>query len=476
MSIFDNDTAEANLIALLLSDPKAWPLVRHMKADMFLNPGYGQAWRVIEAKDGNITVDSLVNDLGHIFAPGHNETILEYLGGAKAIRTLAATAPSLSSVNAVTEAVLECYTNRQIRTLADVIRQSISPKQEHVSAAERLELIQHKFNDISVHPGQASNTFSEGIDSFWKRAEYYFSNPGKIPGLKLGWPDLDGMLQGLEPGDLLVIASNPGEGKSMLVGEIARNITTMPQDDGKKRRAMFFGVEMSAEQMAWRFASAYSRVSAEDIRMKGGTPEQRAALAKAKTWLLTEMAPNFLYYGPGKFQNIRDISHIASYMLHQEQVDLIVVDYIQRVSTERRDKRTEEIADITSKLKYLAGELKVPVIAVSQVTRETGKENSGRAGLFDLAESAALERDADYVMSLWCPARHLEKATVRKYWQNVAVVELLKGRFRKTNKCYLRFDGSCARFDSLSKADIAILNSPDRQDDLKPSYRKKKDD
>jgi replicative DNA helicase len=108
------------------------------------------------------------------------------------------------------------------------------------------------------------------------------------------------------------------------------------------------------------------------------------------------------------------------------------------------------------------------------MTREDIKSLSGRPSLWSLAESAAIERDADYVVGAWRPARHLESAAVRKHWINIAIMDLLKGRFRQASTCYLRFDGALARFDDLAKTDIARLMETDAQSALTlPATRKK---
>lgn len=232
------------------------------------------------------------------------------------------------------------------------------------------------------------------------------------------------------------------------------------------RKVAFFGVEMSAEQMAMRFLTARSRIPADAIRRGRLSAEERARVDEGIEWLEREMRPNLVYHGPGKFRSIRDIVYVATYLVRQESVEVVVIDYIQRIGTTRRDKRTEEIGDITSRLKSLAGELGVPVVAVSQVSREAGKEHGGKARLWDMSESASIERDADYVLGLWRPDRHLEKDSVRKHWENVAVLELLKGRFRKTSKCFLRFDGACARFDDLDVNTVKKLRQRELLGDL----------
>ncbi len=440
--IFSNSQAEALLVATVISDGRAWPDVQFLQPGQFESPVYGEIWKQISLHRGRIGPESLAQELANTNLAG--QTLLQHIGGD--------IAPFLSIARAGDQArelagvVVECATNRQ---LAAVLGREHPVFRQSRSSLERIDHLQRQLSQITVG-GAVADRFADGIDQWWQEVEYYRRNPGMLHGLRLGLRDLDeGVIHGLEPGDLLVVASNPNEGKSIMVGEFSRWLATNDQDDGKRRKVAFFGTEMSAAQMANRFCCAWARISADDIRDNKIGPKEWERLGEAKEWVIGQMKPNFIYRGPGEI-TIRDIVYQSTCLVRQEGVQVIVIDYLQRISTGRRDKRTEEIGDITSRLKALASDLEVPIILVSQVTREVGKERGGRPRLWDMAESAAVERDADYVLTLWRPARHMpERQAIRDHWLDVAVVELVKGRFRKTSSCYLRFDGPCARFDSL---------------------------
>jgi replicative DNA helicase len=461
--IFSNKDAEASLVATVMAFPEAWPEVSHLRPEQFESSRMALIWRLLQARDGVCPPEVLSFEICKK-EKASEDTVRSQIAEMSAYVHPAQEAVGLS------ELVAECSANRQLRSSLQMGQSLL--RNPVITAQERLEQVQGQLDLITVGGGGNLNEFLEGLDEYEKELEFYQTHPGQVYGIRLGFPDLDRLIRGLAPGNLMVVASNTGEGKSLFCGSVALNVISKEQDDGRPRKVAFFGLEMSGREMANRMCNAIARVRPEDVYGKHPDPDSIERLEGAKRWLRERMtSESFIYKGPAEVFNMSGIVHTASYLVRQHGVDLIVVDYLQRIQTKMRDKRSEEIGDITSRLKVLAAQLGVPIIAVSQVSRTVSKEQHGKATLWDLAESSSVEKDADYVLVFWRPDRHIENSDVRKRWANIAIVEVAKARHREEGgKCFLRFDGNSSRLDSLDTATVSHLM--ERYDiDLRPKKK-----
>ena len=211
-----------------------------------------------------------------------------------------------------------------------------------------------------------------------------------LAGLATGFKDLDELLQGLQAGNLILVAARPGVGKSSLITNIARNVAV---DSGKT--VALFSLEMSQIEIGMRLLCAEARVASEKVRANRIAAEDWGRIVDAAETL--DQAP--LYIVDSGNTTIVDIRAKARRLKSQHDLGLIIIDYLQLMSSHRRvDSRQQEIAEISRSLKLLAKELDIPVIAVSQLNRDPEKRVDKRPQLADLRESGALEQDADVVM------------------------------------------------------------------------------
>jgi replicative DNA helicase len=242
---------------------------------------------------------------------------------------------------------------------------------------------------------------TEGIKQLVHRAigtvENYFNRQGVLGGLPTGFADLDRMTDGLHGGEMVVIAARPSMGKTSLAMNIAEHVVLH-----EKQPVGVFSLEMTAESLVLRMLCCNARVNLRNIRegfmTEADFPKLTSAAGKMSS------APLFIDDTPGL--SILQLRARARRLWQQHGVKLFVVDYLQLLhSTARRsqENRQQEIADISSGIKALAKELKVPVIVLSQLNRELEKDKSRKPRLSDLRESGAIEQDADVVALLYKP-------------------------------------------------------------------------
>ena len=217
----------------------------------------------------------------------------------------------------------------------------------------------------------------------------YFNKPpaGRIP---TGFTSLDKILGGLYQTDLIVIAARPSQGKTSLALNIARNALEL------NKKVAFFSLEMSVETLVHRFLARETELNSELIRAREFTEAQDLTVTDA-TGVLAEL-PLFI---DDTFQlRITDLKGKARRLVREKGIDLIILDYLQLMGDEGKENRNQEISHITKSLKILAKELNVPILALSQLSRDIEKRLIKEPQLSDLRDSGSIEQDADVVMFL----------------------------------------------------------------------------
>ena len=223
--------------------------------------------------------------------------------------------------------------------------------------------------------------------------------------------DLDDRLGGLHKSDLLIIAGRPSMGKTALATNIAFNAAKNIQENNKKSCVAFFSLEMSSEQLSTRILAEQSRIKSNDIRRGNISDEQFDKFIETSK-NISEL-PLFIDETPAI--SIAALSNRARRIKRLYGLDMIVVDYIQlmRASLNNKDGRVQEISEITQGLKAIAKELSVPVLALSQLSRQVEQRDDKKPQLSDLRESGSIEQDADVVMFVYREAYYLERKEPR---------------------------------------------------------------
>jgi replicative DNA helicase len=283
--------------------------------------------------------------------------------------------------------------------------------------------------------------------------------------------DLDGKMGGLQRSDLIIVAGRPGMGKTALATNIAYNIARAwhgeIQADGTNKSVNggivgFFSCEMSAEQLATRILAEQTEISSASIR-RGGISE--SDFDKIRDYSIQLQALP-LYVDETGGLSISQLTARARRLKRQKGLDVIIVDYIQLLqgSGKRSDNRVQEVTEITTSLKALAKELNVPVIGLSQLSRQVESRDDKRPQLSDLRESGSIEQDADVVMFVYREEYYLQNKEPRpgtpehEKWamemdlvHGKAEVIIAKQRHGPTGTVELQFEGQFTRFSDLAQ-------------------------
>jgi replicative DNA helicase len=263
-----------------------------------------------------------------------------------------------------------------------------------------------------------------------------------ISGIPSGYIDYDQLTSGFQNSDLIIIAARPGMGKTSFVLGMARNIAML-----EKLPVAIFSLEMSKQQVAQRLMSAEAKINLHSLRKGKIKESQWSQLARA----VERLSECKIYIDDTAFLTVMDLRARARMMVSVNDVKLVIVDYLQLMqsTTNYRGNKVLEITEISQNLKGIAKELNVPVVAVSQLSREVEKRDKKRPILADLRESGSIEQDADLVTFIYRgdyyeedESKHTGKAEIR----------IAKHRNGPIGKVDMYFNKEYALFSNLSKS------------------------
>ena len=299
--------------------------------------------------------------------------------------------------------------------------------------------------------------FDDAMKQTIEMASAAYKNEGGIVGVPTGLRDLDDRLGGLHQSDLIIIAGRPSMGKTSLATNIAFNAAQKIQESGKKSTVAFFSLEMSSEQLSTRIISEQARIGSNDIR-RGRISDEQFDQFLETSKNISEL-PLFIDETPAI--SIAAMSNRARRIKRLYGLDLIVVDYIQLMkgSFNNKDGRVQEISRITQGLKAIAKELGVPVLALSQLSRQVEQRDDHKPQLSDLRESGSIEQDADVVMFVYREGYYLQRKEPREAtvehaeWQakmnevaHLAEILIGKQRHGPIGKVTLEFEERFTKF------------------------------
>jgi replicative DNA helicase len=315
--------------------------------------------------------------------------------------------------------------------------------------------------------------FSDALTIALDMASSAYMRDGHLSGIATGLVDLDEKMGGLQKSDLIIVAGRPGMGKTALATNIAFNIAKAYQyetePDGSHKTINggivgFFSLEMSAEQLATRVIAEQSGVPSYKIRRGDINEDDFRRIADAAR----EMQSIPFYIDQSGGISIAQLTARARRLKRQKGLDLLVVDYLQLLagSRSRNDNRVQELTEITTGLKALAKELNVPIIALSQLSRQVESRDDKRPQLSDLRESGSIEQDADVVLFVYREEYYLRNREPREgteeHLQWMAEMERAHGRAEAiigkqrhgpTGTVPLAFEAEVTRFSNLADED-----------------------
>jgi replicative DNA helicase len=323
---------------------------------------------------------------------------LEDVGGYAYLGELWDAAPTAANAEYYAQIVRDkSITRNLIHASTEILRDAYD---QALPADELLGQAERKVLDIA-EKGVASNTSTlhEALDAAYTRIDQRMgrTDPNAISGISTGFVDLDQITAGLQNSELIILAARPSVGKTAFSLNIVRHVVVE-----EKLPVFFISLEQSRIELAERLLAAQARVDSQNLRKGHLSGEDIRKLNGAGDILRT--AKLFIDDTPG--QGMLRIAANARRLKIRHDIRLIVIDYLQLIDPEnRRDPRQEQVAQISRRLKFLARELNVPVIALAQVNRSSEDRQDHRPRLADLRESGSIEQDADTCMMLHRPGR-----------------------------------------------------------------------
>jgi len=465
-----NIEAEQALIGILLFDNAAYErLSDQLKPAHFHEPFHQ---RLFAAMEEHIRKGQLAEPIV-LMERFKNDPAFADLGGLRYLADLVDRAPPAANAPDYGRMIYDLSLRRELIRMGGEISHTANTDAE-TSAKDQIEVAEQQLYALA-ETGAASSGFmgfSEALRGAIEMAAEAYSRDGGLAGLSTGLMDLDQKLGGLHPSDLLILAARPSMGKTSLACNIAFNIARSyawsPQPDGSRKTenggiVAFFSLEMSAEQLAMRLLGEASGVSSDRLR-KGEIDASEFGRVRDAAMEIQE-AP--LYIDDTGGLSISKMAARARRLKRQSGLDLIVVDYLQLLTTGNAggsENRVQEVSQITQSLKALAKELQVPVIALSQLSRQVENRDDKRPQLADLRESGSIEQDADVVMFIYREEYYKARTMPREgspehlAWQeemdqlaNIAEVIIGKQRHGPIGTVKLHFQAELTKFSNLAR-------------------------
>ena len=311
--------------------------------------------------------------------------------------------------------------------------------------------------------------FASVTKSSLQLVEKAFKKKGKYSGIVSGFGDLDNMLGGLQNSDLIILAGRPSMGKTALATNIAFNASKYFSQEDDKSSVVMFSLEMSAEQIGLRILAEQSRIPSDKLRK--GELNEKDSLDLQNTY--KEINNLNFFFDDSPNLTVSELRSKLRRYKNNFNIKLVLIDYLQLIKPEgNKDNRVNELSEITRNLKQLAKEFDLPVISLSQLSRQVENRDDKRPLLSDLRESGSIEQDADVVMFIYRESYYLQRneptrgadETQESYqkkhnsWKdrneevfNKAELIVAKQRNGPTGKIELYFDDKYTKFLGIEK-------------------------
>jgi replicative DNA helicase len=465
-----NIEAEQQLLGAILTNNDVFDRVAGVINEThFYDPVHARIYEIASARIAKnalaspVTLKAFLED-----DPGMKE-----LGGANYLVRLAGAAISSFAARDYAQMIYDLAIRRKLMDLGRDISDKAArvevqsePREQIVEAEQAL----YKLAEAG-QVNQGFQSFLSAVTDAVNMANAAYQREGGMSGVSTGLTDMDKKLGGLHKSDLLILAGRPSMGKTSLATNIAFNIAKAYKrgirQDGTEGAVDggvvgFYSLEMSAEQLAARILSEASEVPSEQIRRGDMTETEFRRFVEAAKSL--EACP--LYIDDTPALPISQLAARARRLKREHGLDVLIVDYLQLVRpATAKDSRVNEVSEITQGLKAIAKELDIPVIALSQLSRQVENREDKRPQLSDLRESGSIEQDADVVMFVFREEYYKEREKPGDHeleamgkWQEEmerlhgrAEIVIGKQRHGPIGTVELSFEGRFTRFGNLVK-------------------------
>ena len=485
VSQFTNFDAEIAVIGCLLWDNRTYEKIADfLIEDHFTDLNNRKIFQVIKRLlDQNILVTPIT--LKNYLEENDQENFDNY----KYLIQIKDSTPSTQNTYQYAKLLYDLHIKRSLLGIGNGIVQNTVSNKDDLSGVDLIEKAENDLYNLS-QTGSADrkySLFSDALKSAINIIDKSFKKEGKIVGIPTGLKDLDKKLGGLHNSDLIIIAGRPSMGKTALGTNIAFNAAKKfkeSQDQfGNKTtidggKVGFFSLEMSTEQLATRILAEQSRISSDKMRKAELSKDDFKKIAKVSS----ELENIHFFIDDNPILTIPSLRSRARRLKRLYDIDLIIIDYLQLMSSSsnnRNDGRVQEISEITRGLKAIAKELDVPIVALSQLSRQVEQREDKRPQLSDLRESGTIEQDSDVVMFIFRESYYLERLkpikkvdeAEEKYnerhhrWRelcessyNAAEIIIAKQRHGPIGTIKTHFDSNFTKFSDLSVRDYDNVN------------------
>ena len=477
---FQNFDAEIAVIGCLLWDNKSYEKIADfLTEDHFIDLNNKNIFKTIKRLlDKNILVTPIT--LKNYLEENDKDSFDNYTY----LNQIKDSAPSTQNAYQYARLLYDLHIKRSLIGIGkNIIQDTISNEED----LEGINLIENAENDLynlsqTGSSDRKYSLFGESLKKAIDVIDQSFKREGKIAGLPSGLKDLDKKLGGFHNSDLIIIAGRPSMGKTALGTNIAFNAAKKFKEkedefgnkttiDGGK--IAFFSLEMSSEQLATRVLAEQSKISGDKMRKAELNKEDFKKIAKVSS----ELENLNLVIDDNPILTIPSLRARARRLKRLYDIDMIIIDYLQLMSgsqNSRNDGRVQEISEITRGLKAIAKELNIPIIALSQLSRQVEQREDKRPQLADLRESGTIEQDSDVVMFIFRESYYLERMEPIKKpdeqndrynerhqrWRelcesryNIADIIIAKQRHGPTGAIKTHFDPNFTKFSDLTRTE-----------------------
>ncbi|HUN94570.1 MAG TPA: replicative DNA helicase [Burkholderiaceae bacterium] len=432
--------AEQSVLGGLLLDNIAWDRIADLvRADDF----YRHDHRLIFQHVSSLINQSRPADAVTVFETLQSAGKAEDCGGLTYLNSLALNTPSAANIRRYAEIVRDRSILRQLAAVGEEIATTaFSPLGKETK--QILDEAETRVFQIAEQGARGNQGFikldkllAQEVDRIQELFER--ANPSDVTGVPTGFVDLDSKTSGLQPGDLIIVAGRPSMGKTSFALNIGEHVAV---DLGMP--VAVFSMEMGASQLALRMLGSIGRIDQMRLRTGRLNPDDWTRLSSA----IERMEPAPMHIDETPALNSLELRARARRLAREyKHLGLVIVDYLQLMSAAGTgENRATEISEISRSLKALAKELKVPVIALSQLNRTVEQRTDKRPVMSDLRESGAIEQDADVILFIYRDEVYNPETTDK----GVAEIIIGKQRNGPIGKVNLRFGGEHTRFDNLA--------------------------
>lgn len=381
------EAEESVLGALLLDKDAIISVAEFLSPDDFYDERHKEIYKaIISLYEDRTPVDVLT-----VTEKLKQQKDIKKIGGASYLTDIANKVPTAAHVEHYGKIVKDLSIKRSLMQAASrIVEMSLN---EGLTSSDLMDRAESEVFSLSQkNVKKAFRPIREVLAESFDRLDELSKEQGGLRGVATGFPDLDNATAGLQKGNLIILAARPGVGKTTLAMNIAQYAAI-----NEKKNVGFFSLEMSVEELTDRLSVNVADIDAWRLKTGKLTEDEFTKLSTAYG-ILAE-APIYIDDTPGL--SILEMRTKARRLQVENGLDLLIVDYLQLAKSRNLENRVQEVSEISQGLKNLARELKIPVIALSQLSRGVESRNVKKPQLSDLRESGSIEQDADIVMFLW---------------------------------------------------------------------------